>query len=137
MTTYPTHEPSQPEGEMPPSRAPRSGTKRPLGEHDLDAALRLLVARAQYITGATGAALALLYEDEMVCVASAGSSAPTVGARLQVLSGLTGEAISRTPLLLCANAESDGRVNLDTCRELGIASIAVLPLLSRTGNVRG
>src|SRR3974390_2947895 len=120
MTTYPTHEPSQPEGEMPPSRAPRSGTKRPLGEHDLDAALRLLVARAQYITGATGAALALLYADELGCVASAGSSAPSVGGRLQVRPGLPGDAISRNRALRCEKAESDGRVKRDPCRELGV-----------------
>lgn len=104
---------------------------------ELDAALQLLVERAQYITGATGAALALTHGEEMVCRASAGSSAPGVGARLQVRSGLTGESISRKQLLRCDNAETDPRVNLETCRQLGIASIVVLPLLSRKGDVRG
>jgi putative methionine-R-sulfoxide reductase with GAF domain len=108
-----------------------------LGEHELEAALQLLVERAQFITGATGAALALLHGEEMVCHASAGSSAPAVGVRLQVLSGLTGESISRKQLLRCDNAETDGRVNLETCQELGIASIVVLPLLARNGEVRG
>jgi putative methionine-R-sulfoxide reductase with GAF domain len=114
-----------------------AGGARPLEEHDLEAALQLLVERAQYITGATGAALALLQEEEMVCRASAGSCAPAVGARLQVRSGLTGESIARRQLLRCDNAETDGRVNLDTCRELGIASIVVLPLISRSGRVLG
>ena len=93
--------------------------------------------RAQYITGATGTALALPQGEEMVCRASAGSSAPAVGARLQVRSGLTGESISRRQLLRCDNAETDPRVNLETCRALGIASIVVLPLLRRSGEVRG
>ena len=66
-----------------------------LAEPELDAALQLLVERAQYITGATGTALALPQGDEMVCRASAGLSAPAVGARLQVRSGLTGESIAR------------------------------------------
>ena len=114
-----------------------AGGARALEEHDLEAALQLLVERAQYITGATGAALALLQGEEMVCRASAGSSAPAVGARLQVHSGLTGESITRRQLLRCDNAETDGRVNLDTCRELGIASIVVLPLISRSGRVLG
>jgi len=114
-----------------------AGGARALEEHDLEAALQLLVERAQYITGATGAALALLQGEEMVCRASAGASAPAVGARLQVRSGLTGESIARRQLLRCDNAESDGRVNLDTCRELGIASIVVLPLISRSGRVLG
>jgi hypothetical protein len=97
----------------------------------------LLVERAQYITGATGTALALPQGEEMVCRASAGSSAPAVGARLQVRSGLTGESIARRQLLRCDNAESDPRVNLEACRALGIASIVVLPLLRRNGEVRG
>lgn len=110
---------------------------RALNDLDLHAALQLLVERAQYVTGATGAALALLEGEEMVCRASTGRSAPAVGARLQVRSGLTGESIARRQLLRCDNAEADARVNLDACRELGIASIVVMPLLTRTGKARG
>src|SRR5208282_3042062 len=40
-------------------------------------------------------------------------------------------------LLRCNNAETDPRVNLETCRALGIASIVVLPLVRNTGEVRG
>ena len=114
-----------------------SNGSRAFGETELDSALQLLVERAQYITGATGTALALPQGEEMVCRASAGSSAPAVGARLQVRSGLTGESIARRQLLRCDNAETDPRVNLETCRALGIASIVVLPLLRRGGEVRG
>lgn len=115
----------------PPSAAPS------LDEPELEAALQLLVERAQYITGATGTALALPRGDDMVCRASAGSCAPAVGARLQVRSGLTGESIARRQLLRCDNAETDPRVNLEACRALGIASIVVLPLLRPNGEVRG
>ncbi|MGA2359117.1 MAG: GAF domain-containing protein [Terriglobales bacterium] len=114
-----------------------SNGRRVLEETELDSALQLLVERAQYITGATGTALALPRGEEMVCRASAGSSAPAVGARLQVRSGLTGESIARRQLLRCNNAETDPRVNLETCRALGIASIVVLPLVRNTGEVRG
>ena len=108
-----------------------------LAEKELEAALQLLVERAQYITGATGTALALPQGEEMVCRASAGASAPAVGARLQVRSGLTGESIARRQLLRCDNAEADPRVNLEACRALGIASIVVLPLLRKSGEIRG
>jgi len=117
--------------------ADKSTKSRSLEETELDSALQLLVERAQYITGATGTALALPHGDEMVCRASAGSSAPVVGASLQVRSGLTGESIARRQLLRCDNAEADPRVNLETCRALGIASIVVLPLLRKNGEVRG
>jgi putative methionine-R-sulfoxide reductase with GAF domain len=115
----------------------RSNGSGRLEETELDSALQLLVERAQYITGATGTALALPQGEEMVCRASAGASAPAVGARLQVRSGLTGESIMRRQLLRCDNAESDPRVNLEACRALGIASIVVLPLLRKNGEVRG
>ena len=115
----------------------RANGNRALEETELDSALQLLVDRAQYITGATGTALALPQGEEMVCRASAGASAPAVGARLQVRSGLTGESISRRQLLRCDNAETDARVNLEACRALGIASIVVLPLLRGDGEVRG
>jgi putative methionine-R-sulfoxide reductase with GAF domain/uncharacterized Zn finger protein (UPF0148 family) len=114
-----------------------SQRNRALNEPELESALQLLVERAQYITGATGTALALPQGDEMVCRASAGSSAPAVGARLQVVSGLTGESIARRQLLRCDNAETDPRVNLEACRSLGIASIVVLPLFRKNGEVRG
>ena len=117
--------------------ADRSNVSDKLEGMELDAALQLLVERAQYITGATGTALALAQGNEMVCRASAGASAPAVGARLQVQSGLTGESVARRQLLRCDNAETDARVNLEACRALGIASIVVLPLQRRNGEVRG
>ena len=119
----------------PPDQEP--GKRSTLEEPELEAALQLLVERAQYITGATGTALALPQGEEMVCRASAGFCAPAVGARLQVRSGLTGESIARRQLLRCDNAEADPRVNLETCQALGIASIVVLPLLRCNGEVRG
>jgi len=137
---------AQPESPFPPQKEvaaekdPIAGSPPNNGSfegHELEAALQLLVERAQYITGATGAALALAQGEEMVCRASAGSSGPAVGARLQVRSGLSGESISRKQLLRCDNAETDPRVNLETCRQLGIASIVVLPLLTRSGEVGG
>ena len=121
---------------LPPGMTPQSGGDGVLSGHEFEAALQLLVERAQYITGATGAALALQQGDEMICRASVGSG-PAIGARLQVRSGLTGESIARKQLLRCDNAEADGRVNLETCRQLGIASIVVAPLLTREGEVRG
>jgi len=58
-----------------------------MAQRDLNAALQLLAERAQYITGASGAAIALREDEEMICRASAGPSAPALGAHLQVNSG--------------------------------------------------
>lgn len=135
-TPFPPRKEPTAELDSPAVTSPANGD-RSLETQELEAALQLLVERAQYITGATGAALALSQGEEMICRASAGTSGPAVGARLQVGSGLSGESISRKQLLRCDNAETDPRVNLETCRELGIASIVVLPLLTRNREVRG
>ncbi|MGA8489653.1 MAG: GAF domain-containing protein [Terriglobales bacterium] len=100
-----------------------------MAERDLEAALQLLAGRAQYITGASGAAIALLEDTEMICRASAGPSAPALGAEVQVKSGLTGESVRTRQVLRCDDAETDARVNRESCRALGIKSVMVVPLV--------
>src|SRR2546425_2783158 len=100
-----------------------------MAERDLNATLQLLAERAQYITGASGAAIALREGGEMICRASAGPSAPELGAHLQVNSGLSGESVRTRQTLRCDDAETDPRVNRESCRMLGIASVVVMPLV--------
>lgn len=100
-----------------------------MAERDLVAALQLLAERAQYITGATGAAIALLEDGNMVCRASAGSSAPELGAHLQVSAGLSGESVRTRNTLRCDDAATDTRVNRESCRALGIFSVVVMPII--------
>jgi len=102
-----------------------------MAQRDLDAALQLLADRAQYITGASGAAIALRRDgrNDMLCRASSGTSAPELGALLSTEVGLSGESVRTRRLLRCDDAESDARVNRDVCRELGIASVVVTPVV--------
>ncbi len=99
---------------------------------DLDAALQLLAERAQYITAASGAAIALRRgeHNDMRCRASAGSNAPELGALLSTEYGLSGESIRTRQALRCDDAERDPRVNREGCRRLGIASVVVMPIVS-------
>ncbi len=100
-----------------------------MAERDLLAALQLLAERAQYITGGSGAAVALIDGGEMICRASAGPSAPKVGSQLQVQAGLTGESVRLKKVLRCDDTEQDPRVNRESCRALGIRSVMVTPLV--------
>jgi len=100
-----------------------------VAQRDLEAALQLLAERARYITGASGAAIALFEKDEMICRASAGRSAPELGAEVQVKTGLTGESVRTRQVLRCDDAETDPRVNRESCRALGIKSVMVVPLI--------
>jgi hypothetical protein len=103
-----------------------------IASNDLDAALQLLAERAQYITGATGAAIALRRGEhgDMLCRASAGSSAPELGALLSMEYGLSGESVRTCQTMRCEDAENDPRVNREGCRQLGIASVVVMPIMS-------
>jgi hypothetical protein len=99
---------------------------------DLDAALQLLAERAQYITGASGAAIALRrgQHNDMLCRASIGSNAPELGALLSMEYGLSGESVRTRQVLRCDDAERDPRVNREGCRQLGIAAVVVMPIVS-------
>jgi putative methionine-R-sulfoxide reductase with GAF domain len=100
-----------------------------MAERDLNVALQLLAERAQYITGASGAAIALREGEELVCRARSGPSAPQLGTRLHMSSGLTGASVRAREILRCNDAATDPRVNQQSCRILGIASVMVMPLL--------
>jgi GAF domain-containing protein len=102
-----------------------------MAQRDLDAALQLLADRAQFITGASGAAIALKQQgmNDMLCRASAGSNAPALGALLSTEFGLSGESVRTKQLLRCDDAERDARVNHEVCRQLGIASVVVMPMV--------
>ena|SRR5580704_5533379 len=103
-----------------------------MAQLDLDAALQLLAERAQYITGASGAAIALRRGEhsDMLCRASAGSNAPELGALLSMEYGLSGESVRTRQALRCDDAAQDRRVNRESCRQLGIASVVVMPIVS-------
>jgi hypothetical protein len=96
---------------------------------DLNAALTLIVNRACSITRGTGAAVALVHEDGMICRAVAGSTVPEIGGKVNVSAGFTGECIQLGKPLRCDDAESDPRVDTAASRQLGIRSILAAPVL--------
>jgi hypothetical protein len=99
---------------------------------DLDAALQLLTERAQYLTGADGAMIALRRDDhnDMLCRASAGTSAPELGVLLSMENGFSGESVRTRQVLRCDDAQQDSRVNRENCRRLGISSVVAMPIVS-------
>jgi len=97
-------------------------------EIDLEPAVSVIAERAQSLTGATGAAIALRHGDEIVCRARAGRTAPDLGVRLQTDSGISGDCLRTGEVILCHDTEHSPRVNLATCRGLGVRSILAAPL---------
>ena len=64
----------------------------------------------------------------MVCRATTGAHAPRLGVCLD-RTGLLGSCIQTRQLRHCNDTETDGRVDAEACRHLGVRSIVVLPLL--------
>ncbi len=95
---------------------------------DLEPAIGVITERAQALTGATGAAIALRKGNEVICRARAGRTAPDLGVRLQTESGISAECLRRGEVVLCNDAEGDPQVDLVCCRRLGVRSILAAPL---------
>lgn len=107
----------------------REGESLAAARRDQEAALQLLAERAQYLTGASGASIALYEGKAMVCRGSAGRAAPEVGTEIETDSGLMAESIRTRQFADCRDADSDPRVNRESCEELGVRSVMVKPLL--------
>jgi hypothetical protein len=98
--------------------------------NDLDAVLQLVAIRARTLLRASGAAIALPSDqaDTLTCRASAGECAPPVSAALHAGSGFSGECVRVGRTLRCDDAETDPRVDRESCRALGIRSMLAAPV---------
>jgi TonB family protein len=144
----PPFEPSGSSGEAPSSIA--SGETGPYSSESLSQRVNHLVAQAggslsrelatdlvlheivQQIcagTRADAAAIAWKREENLVCRATTGGSAPALGSHLTRDSGLSGACVRSLEWQRCDDSETDFRVNPDLCRQLGIRSILVVPIL--------
>jgi putative methionine-R-sulfoxide reductase with GAF domain len=97
-------------------------------ELDLEPAISVIAERAQALTGATGAAIALRHGDEIICRARTGRTAPDLGVRLQTDTGISADCVRTGEVMLCHDAERNPLVDLASCRRLGVRSILVAPL---------
>jgi GAF domain-containing protein len=97
-------------------------------ELDLEPSISLITEKAQSLTGATGAAIALQHGAEIICRARTGRTAPDLGVRLQTDRGISADCLRSGEVLLCNDAESNARVDSHACRRLGVRSILATPL---------
>lgn len=100
----------------------------PVPHLDLEPTIGVITERAQALTGATGAAIALRKGDEVICRARAGRTAPDVGVHLQTDSGVSAECLRSGEVVLCNDAESSPHVDRLSCHRLGVRSILAAPL---------
>jgi N-acetylmuramoyl-L-alanine amidase/putative methionine-R-sulfoxide reductase with GAF domain len=97
----------------------------------LDEVLQLVAERAIAITGADGLGIALAENNEIVLRASAGVIKPDVGQRIQRDSAFSGACFRTAQIIRCDDTETDDRVNVYACRQLGARSVVAVPLCGR------
>ena len=102
------------------------------GDLALDLVLNEIVQQTRLATGATGAAIALIRNNKMACRATIGSNSPDLGVHLDPESGLSGACVQSAAVQICGDTEIDDRVDTEACRQLGVRSILVLPLLDNS-----
>lgn len=105
------------------------------GRMELDAILSEATHAARYFTDATGAALALWSQGVVICRARSGDTAPPLGAKLDVDSGISGECLRSGRSKRCNDTLTDPLVDSEVCQELGIRSLAAVPLRGEHGVV--
>jgi len=105
------------------------------GASDLDVVLGAIAEAAQALTLASGTALAMQRDGQVVCLGRSGETAPELGARLSIDSGISGECLRTGRTLRCDDTQKDYRADREVCRKMGLRSIAAIPLRGRHGIV--
>jgi diguanylate cyclase (GGDEF)-like protein len=96
---------------------------------DLSSIMDLVTERSQHITDADGASIELLEKAELVYSATSGIANRFLGLRLEIANSLSGECIRDKTPLISNDIETDERVNKEACRQIGLNSMIVVPLV--------
>lgn len=112
-------------------------TQTEIARNDLDLAgvMELIAARAQALTGASGAVVEMAEANEMVYTAAVGAASGQIGLRIPRQGSLSGLAMSGNSVLRCDDSEIDDRVDRSACRRVGLRSMIVVPLIHRNVQV--
>ena len=114
-------------GLIPPQPSASDAHLAGRGAQELETALHLIAKRAQVVTRAHGAAIALGDAESMVCRASTGT-APDLGVSLRSGFGLAGECICTGRIAQTVDARSDPRIDAAVARQLQLGSAVILPI---------
>ena len=94
-----------------------------------DIVLNEIVEQASLATGATGAAIVLARDGEMVCRACSGNTALQLGSRLENGPSISKECLRTRRPQRCDDVQSDPRPGMEAACSLGVRSMLALPLL--------
>jgi len=84
---------------------------------------------AQELTHADGSVIELIEDDKMVYRATSGLVENLIGLRLNMDSSMSGLCAKTGEIQICADSETDDRVDRAACRKVGLRSMIVVPLI--------
>ena len=96
---------------------------------DLDATTSLIAERILRITGAQGAAIGILQENQLFYRAARGILADQLGKTVRPDATLSATTVLHDAILRCSDASSDFRVNPEIAKRVGIGSVISVPVL--------
>ena len=99
----------------------------------LDLVLNEVVEQARHATGASGAAIALSRDGQMICRATTGN-APDLGVRLGKETGISGACLITGNVQLCSDTDIDPRVDGEACRRLHVRSMLMVAICDQKQN---
>ena len=103
------------------------------GECGLHRAMLIVAERALKISDATGIAIALLEDGELVYRAASGTAASDMGRHVPAVLAVSSKSAVRREILRVENAQDDLRVEAEVCRQFGANALLMLPIY--TGQV--
>ena len=98
------------------------------GKLNADQVLHLIAEGAQNVAHASGVAIALLKGDQLVYRAGSGSATSYVGQRMTAVLNVSRHKEAKGEILRVENAETDGRIEADICRQFESQALLILPV---------
>ncbi|MBW4615870.1 MAG: PAS domain S-box protein [Desmonostoc vinosum HA7617-LM4] len=98
---------------------------------DLTQVMSLIVDRAQQLTHADGAVIAMVEGKQLVYHAASGIAATRVGLSFPVTTSLCGRCVETGEILGCEDTATDPRVDITACQSIGVRSLVAIPLFQQ------
>jgi diguanylate cyclase (GGDEF)-like protein/PAS domain S-box-containing protein len=96
----------------------------------LPALMTLVASRAQDLTGASGAVIAMPDEQDLVCRSATGAASGHLRARIPQLGTIVGRAFRSGDAVLCEETSSAGESDPDILADVGVRSMVAVALVS-------
>lgn len=97
--------------------------------------MRSVASRAQELTSASGAAIALPDGEDLLCASATGSACGHLGEHVPQLGTILGKALRSEEPVLCEAASSAGEIDRTIFERMGVGSLVAVPLVSSTTNL--